>query len=656
MTDAENTNIAADQLGRSDAFSVTLDTSMDVRDGEWDGQRSREELRLWATREDGSVDWAKAARGYAIFDLAPDDGGDPVQADGKLNVAYVVDGQLVAIGNGIRNALSRLPQVEPPLPEAIAAQAEAALRTLLDKLNAKSIADAPRRRPARGLSIPLTAAMLASSLDSARVYRMSRIDVHLDDRAAQAIARAVEIAERTAGRNDAVTVKSVADELIADGFDDYLSPEGFCADVWAARTGVQDYSNGLETWGEFRSLDEVGSPASLASWSLKAFTDDHPDELVTPENYRQYAVGSVGENACMVQGPDGQHYVKVKIFVGDIGTLRKIRDGKVELSAGYTVVPLDKAGIDPVSGRRYRFCQTAIRINHLALVDAGRAGPLARINIDSAWEVTAHEDTMTIDQLSPEQGAMALSSILSYLSPESPEAQTAALETAAGVFGVEASTIAEGLAPFVKMSEPEEMDLIVDIAEGLAVKMSPAQRAAWDAIQARRVDAAADIDRLQTALASRDAEVASLDRSIQRLTADLDMRERAALVAQIADVCPDLAASWRSLSDEKIVESCKPMELYTAADGSTVLEAPLAAMQRAAICDVDSGAAAAFEAAREVHGKNWSAHVQSSFDTTMRLQRARSRQPDPKPAQATGDGLTLNQRLSLVRTGQVAGR
>ena len=51
MTDAENTNIAAAELVRSDAFSVTLDTSMDVRDGEWDGQRSREELRLWATRE-----------------------------------------------------------------------------------------------------------------------------------------------------------------------------------------------------------------------------------------------------------------------------------------------------------------------------------------------------------------------------------------------------------------------------------------------------------------------------------------------------------------------------------------------------------------------------------------------------------------------------
>lgn len=147
------------------------------------------------------------------------------------------------------------------------------------------------------------------------------------------------------------------------------SATGFLrADARPARTGVQTYRDGQgNAWGELRTDDEVFHPDSLASYSLAVVTNDHPAEFVSTRNVKDVAVGSVGDAK-----RDGR-FVRVPLVIQDAATIRAIEDGKVQLSCGYTAVVVRDSG--EFQGQRYAGRQTNIRINHVALVDRGRAGP-----------------------------------------------------------------------------------------------------------------------------------------------------------------------------------------------------------------------------------------------------------------------------------------
>ena len=104
------TTLSADSVAglaepRADAFRVTVDKGMKLREGQWDAAVRRQQVWEWATGADGEVDLAKAARAHAIADLNPE-GRDATREDLKLPIAGVEDGELVGIGNGIRNALA----------------------------------------------------------------------------------------------------------------------------------------------------------------------------------------------------------------------------------------------------------------------------------------------------------------------------------------------------------------------------------------------------------------------------------------------------------------------------------------------------------------------------------------------------------------------
>jgi hypothetical protein len=678
--DSIDTTDQADASGRVDAFAVTVDKDMRVRDGEFDGARARRELFDWATDGD-ETDLRKAARGFAVADLAD----DPTRADLKLPVAYVEDGRLVAIGNGLRNALARLSQTEG-LSAQVRASAKDALEDMLERLNEKSddadlsksgafAALAAMPEPARAeakrlgidVSTPITAATLAAQMDdSGRVFRSSRMSLHLDDRQTTAIKLAISVAEANGGQADEATMRAVGDAFRRDGFDDQLTDEGFWRGaVLAARTGTQVYSNGVTTWREFRAADEVGADESLASWSLKAFTDDHPPVLVTPANYREYAVGSIGQDAALTEpAADGQQYVRVTILVGDLEVLRKIRDGKVELSAGYTVIPVKDSGTDPVDGEAFTIRQTDIRINHLSLVDAGRAGPLARIELDgSAWELPqSNGDTMTTDdkndQLDPETSMMLLESIKAYLTPESPEAGEAALQSMASMMGLEPDAIREALAtqaPEPEMEaamENEHPEMIdVELADGIVVNVPPAAAQTLTdhlATQAERVTAIDAEARATYAdkLAAMAAEQAVDRRSLERLQSLADQRERSELLAQVDSACPDLVNQWRKINgdsktDTKLVAS---LNLNTW-DGGKITERPITAMRRAVIENIDATYTEEFEAARsEFSGDAWDNYIGRIFARELREAAGRLATADktPDPVATSDDVLRIS--------------
>lgn len=138
---------------------------------------------------------------------------------------------------------------------------------------------------------------------------------------------------------------------------------------------VFDYSadNGTE-WKEYRPLDEVFSVNSIASLEGAALTDDHPLDFVDIYNARELVRGHV-----MKAWQDGA-LMRVRVLVRDAELIQKIRDGKVELSCGYSAVVIPGDGVHPVEGA-YQAKQTQIVHNHLAVVDAARAGPVARLAV-----------------------------------------------------------------------------------------------------------------------------------------------------------------------------------------------------------------------------------------------------------------------------------
>lgn len=146
----------------------------------------------------------------------------------------------------------------------------------------------------------------------------------------------------------------------------------------AARTGVYDYLAAevgapanfkpTDTVKVYRDADEVFSPDAVRSFIGRPITNDHPRESVTAANWRDHARGTV-----MGAMRDGD-YLAFDLVLMDAATIDAVNGGKRELSNGYQC-QLDWTPGTAPDGTTYDARQTAIRGNHVAVVDAGRAGP-----------------------------------------------------------------------------------------------------------------------------------------------------------------------------------------------------------------------------------------------------------------------------------------
>lgn len=139
---------------------------------------------------------------------------------------------------------------------------------------------------------------------------------------------------------------------------------------------VFDYSYEMgKPWREYRPLDEVFAPLSIESLIGAAITDDHPAEFVDIFNAREHERGHV-----MRAWQDGK-LMRVRVLVRDADLLRKIFElGKIELSCGYSARNEGAPGQHATEGP-YETTQREIIHNHLAVVDAARAGPVARLSV-----------------------------------------------------------------------------------------------------------------------------------------------------------------------------------------------------------------------------------------------------------------------------------
>lgn len=148
----------------------------------------------------------------------------------------------------------------------------------------------------------------------------------------------------------------------------------------AARTGVYQYLGseidpdnkyGLRDRGLVNVLRDdatVFDKAAVQSFIGKPVTDDHPREAVTSANWRDHARGTV-----MGAMRDGE-FLAFDLLLTDAATIAKIEAGKRELSNGYGA-EIEVGSFTASDGTPCVARQSKITGgNHVALVDAGRAG------------------------------------------------------------------------------------------------------------------------------------------------------------------------------------------------------------------------------------------------------------------------------------------
>lgn len=158
----------------------------------------------------------------------------------------------------------------------------------------------------------------------------------------------------------------------------YKTTEGYlvCKDCIIARTGKQTYLKaeiGREDGSDEEYIDidrkpeQVFDEKTMASFEGKPLTIEHPEESVSPQNYKELSVGNVHN---IHKGDfEGQDVMYADITVYDEEAINLIESGEMEeLSCGYDC--------DITEGPNPE--QINIRGNHVALCEQGRAG-IARI-------------------------------------------------------------------------------------------------------------------------------------------------------------------------------------------------------------------------------------------------------------------------------------
>lgn len=174
-----------------------------------------------------------------------------------------------------------------------------------------------------------------------------------------------------------ITSIKVTETLVLDKADViFRSSDGaMLANPRVGRIGIQLYRGSelgrpdMDVVRVYRPENEVMDKAAMATIAHRPITNDHPPEPVTADNWKKYAIGHTGDTVAR----DGE-FVRVPIMVSDGAAIKDYKNGKKELSLGYTSSIEWRAGETP-QGEKYDAVQTMIRVNHLALVDAARGGP-----------------------------------------------------------------------------------------------------------------------------------------------------------------------------------------------------------------------------------------------------------------------------------------
>jgi hypothetical protein len=279
---------------------------------------------------------------------------------------------------------------------------------------------------------------------------------------------------------------------------------------------------------DFRPPEEVFDADSMASFELVPFVNNHPyaeGGAVTAENARRLTVGTVGGIHRNGDRLDGT------VLISDADTIADVKAGKTALSCGYFNAREEKAGIfTDVHGvqHQYTHVQHKIRGNHVALVDVGRAGPEARLRLDSAdAAVLVTDDQIQTTKETKIMKTLTLDSIPCEMSEASAAVVTKAIgDRDAKIVALQSTSDTHKDSLAAAMTKIDKMQATLDSAQAdLKVAQDPA--------------------RIQAMVASR----VSLESSARKVLGDADlgkMTERQVKVAVVSKLKPSLNCDGKS--------------------------------------------------------------------------------------------------------------
>ena len=178
-----------------------------------------------------------------------------------------------------------------------------------------------------------------------------------------------------------------------------------------ARSGIQEYlaaemgpafsdRNPRDVIRVYRPDDVIFGDASLQGYAHKPLTNDHPPEQVTADNWKQYAIGHTGDEVTV-----REKRVRVPMLMADSAAISDVEAGKREWSAGYSVSFDVQSGTTP-DGQAYDAIVTGQKINHIALVDRGRAGPDCRIGDNHSASDDALQEKRQMAEVKMQDGGI----------------------------------------------------------------------------------------------------------------------------------------------------------------------------------------------------------------------------------------------------------
>lgn len=267
-----------------------------------------------------------------------------------------------------------------------------------------------------------------------------------------------------------------------------LTRDGYAvAEVRAARTGIQQYAGSevgrpdLAVVNVYRPPESVFSADSMASYGFKPVTINHPAEGVTADSWKDLAVGVVGGDVVRDGG-----FVKVPLALMDAAAIRAVQDGTREISMGYVCDLAFEDGVTP-EGEAYQAVQRDIRINHLALVPKGRAGPHCRVGDKGAPEI-GHDPA----PIHHGDRHMTLKTItVDGLPVETTDAGIAAIEKLRGLLATSDAALATANSTHTAALAAKDADLAKKDAEIDDLKAKVIDGAALDALVAERASVVA---------------------------------------------------------------------------------------------------------------------------------------------------------------------
>ncbi|MGF6230201.1 hypothetical protein QFZ27_004156 [Inquilinus ginsengisoli] len=259
-----------------------------------------------------------------------------------------------------------------------------------------------------------------------------------------------------------------------------------------ARTGVQSYSGAemgrtdLATVRVWRPEEEVFAADALASMAHRPVTLDHPAEPVTAANWKAHCVGQIGGEVAR----DGD-YIRVPLVLMDRAAVDAVIAGKRQLSVGYAAEIDWTPGTTP-AGEAYDAVQRRIRANHLAVVDAARAGPACRIG--DAWTAAAAPATP-----------------VAPVAPAAPAAPAAPVDEAAALRAVIEAKDGEIAALTARLRDAELSPARLDEAVAVRARLvAEARRIGGEALP---VDGRGEAEIRRAAVATRIGDAAARDMS-----------------------------------------------------------------------------------------------------------------------------------------------